>query len=253
LERREKKYCKSALIRFYAELNDFLPQSRKQKCFRFTFKGYITVKDAIESLGIPHSEVDLVLVNSVSVDFAFRLKEDDYISVYPVFECFDISSVTKNGKKPLRNTRFIADAHLGKLAKYLRMLGFDTLYEPDIEDSRVISIASKEKRIILTRDKSLLKSSDVDHGYYVRSISYKEQLSELILKFDLVSQMKPFSRCIVCNHSIFKINKSEILARIKNDTRKAFNEFYCCAKCDRIYWKGSHYERMKRFVLKFKE
>ena len=239
---------KEFTFRFYAELNDFLPPKRKQKTFVQSFKTPITVRETIESLGIPISEVDMILVNKISVNLDHKLKESDYISVFPVFETLDISITTKIRKTALRTTIFVVDAHLGKLAKYLRMLGFDSLYRQDIGDDEIISVAKKEKRIILTRDKLLLKSKDVSHGYFVRSIEKHEQLREVVAKFDLKSQFKSFTRCMECNTIFIKVEKEEIKNKIDQDIYKIFDEYFYCQNCNKVFWKGSHFKRMEAYI-----
>ena len=244
-----RKIEKQFTFRFYAELNDFLPAGRKQKAFIHGLKTPVTIGEAIESLNVPLSEVDLVLINSKPAEMNQTLHENDYISVYPVFESFDISSVSHNHKKPIRTTRFIVDAHLGKLAKYLRMLGFDTLYRNDYEDSEIIAIARQENRIILTRDKPLLKSKEVEHGYYVRATEKHEQLSEIVSKFDLYNQFRSFTRCMTCNSELIPKKKEEIMHKIVLETVGIFNEFFYCPSCDKVFWKGSHFERMEKLIL----
>jgi len=244
-----KKIEKEFTFRFYAELNDFLPAGRKQKAFNHGLKTPVTIGEAIESLNVPLSEVDMVLINSKPAEMNQTLHENDYISVYPVFESFDISPVSNNHKKPLRTTRFILDAHLGKLAKYLRMLGFDTLYRNDYEDSEIIAIARQENRIILTRDKPLLKSKKVQHGYYVRATEKHEQLVEVVRKFDLYNQFQSFTRCMTCNAGLVPKEKDAIINKINPDTASAFDEFYYCPDCDKVFWKGSHFERMEKLIL----
>jgi uncharacterized protein with PIN domain len=169
--------------------------------------------------------------------------------VFPVFESFDISGVSKIRRRPLRDSRFILDAHLGKLAKYLRMLGFDTLYQNDFGDQEIIDIAQDENRIILTRDKLLLRSKRVDHGYYVRETEKHAQLIEIVKKFDLYSQFRSFTRCMTCNAKLVKKDKSEIKDKIDSDTARIFNEFFHCPACDKVFWKGSHFERMEKLIL----
>lgn len=239
---------KEMTFRFYAELNDFLPLRRKQIAFVQAFKTPVTVRETIESIGIPLSEVDMILVNETSAGFEHKLKEYDYISVFPVFESMDISSTTKVRKTALRTTLFVVDAHLGKLAKYLRMLGFDTMYRPDIQDDEIISLAKKEKRIILTRDKPLLRSKEVSHGYFVRSIEKHEQLREVVNKFDLKSQFKSFTRCMTCNTSLVKADREEMNNKIDEDILSRFKAFYCCPLCDKVYWEGSHFKRMEAYI-----
>ena len=190
----------------------------------------------------------MILVNETSVDLEHKLKESDYISVFPVFESMDVSATTKVRKTALRTTLFVLDAHLGKLAKYLRMLGFDTLYRSDIDDNEIISVARKEKRIILTRDKLLLKSKEVSHGYFVRSIEKHEQLREVVKKFDLYSQFKSFTRCMTCNTILVKVDKEEIRNKVDKDIFRIFNEFFYCKHCDKVFWKGSHFMRMEAYI-----
>ncbi|MGD2035339.1 MAG: Mut7-C RNAse domain-containing protein [Bacteroidales bacterium] len=247
--RPEKNLKKRFTFRFYAELNDFLPLEKKQHCFEHTFKTPVTVRETIESFGIPLSEIDLILVNSMPVELEHRLKEGDSVSVYPMFESMDITAVTKTRKTPLRNPEFIVDAHLGKLAKYLRMLGFDTIYKPDIADDEIISIAKAEKRIILTRDKLLLRSKEVTHGYYVRAIEKHEQLKEVVHRFDLSGKFKSFTRCMTCNAQLIPKCREEVADKIEPDTGRIFNEFFYCPDCEKVFWKGSHFERMEKLIL----
>jgi uncharacterized protein len=240
---------KAINFRLYAELNDFLPEALRQQEFVHHLKTPVSAGEAIESLGVPLSEVDLILVNSKPALPEQLLHENDFVSVYPVFESLDISPVKHHKQKPLRNTRFIADAHLGKLARYLRMLGFDTIYRNDIGDREIIDLAAKENRIILTRDKPLLKSKDIDHGYYVRAIEKHEQLNEVVRKFDLSSQFRSFTRCMTCNSELLSKERHEIIIKVDAETAGIFNEFFYCPVCDKVFWKGSHFERMEKLIL----
>lgn len=236
-------------MRCYAELNDFLPHNIQQKTLPLNIKTPTTVGETIHSLGIPLAEVDLILVNSKSVNRSHRLFENDYVSIHSAFETFDISSIQKTHKTPLRKIIFILDAHLGKLAKYLRMLGFDTLYKNDFEDDKIIEIANNENRIILTRDKTLLKSSNVDHGYYVRSIENHNQLIEVVKKFNLYSNMKSFARCTTCNDLLILKSKKEVQHKIDEKTYRIYNEFFFCPTCNKVFWKGSHFKNMEKLFL----
>ncbi|MGM0498034.1 MAG: Mut7-C RNAse domain-containing protein, partial [Bacteroidota bacterium] len=193
------KAKKTASIRFYEELNDFLPKEKIKKDIVFHFFDQPTVKDIIESFGVPHTEVDLILVNGKSVEFDYHIKPQDRISVYPKFESLDIQEITKLRQRPLRNIKFILDVHLGKLAKYLRLLGFDTIYQNKMDDASIVNQSKTEHRIILTRDIGILKHNEVQHGYYVRSDDPKKQIKEIIQRFDLKDSIDPFSRCLECN------------------------------------------------------
>ncbi|MFH1941182.1 MAG: Mut7-C RNAse domain-containing protein [bacterium] len=238
----------TAQFRFYEELNDFLPPSKRKKTFLYTFTDNPSIKDAVEAIGVPHTEIDLILVNSQSVDFHYRLQKGDVVSVYPVFESLDISPVIRLRGSPLRSTAFVLDSQLGKLARLLRSLGFDALYRNDYSDSEIIRISAHEKRIILTRDIGILKQKAVTHGYWIRSTSPEEQMKEVLERFDLTAQIRPFERCTVCNGLVRAVDKKKIIDRIPPKTKTYYNEFTRCQDCGKIYWKGSHYERMKNRI-----
>ena len=236
------------LFRFYEELNDFLPGSRKKVQFPYTFNGNPSVKDAIESMGVPHVEVDMILVNGIPVGFNYKIKNGDVISVYPVFESLNIGEVQRLRSNPLRIPKFILDVHLGRLAKYMRLCGLDTSYEEDLTDREIVNISVSQKRIILTRDRGLLKAKEVTHGHWIRSSKPVEQLNEVVRSFDLKSSFHPFTRCLECNGVLIAVPREEIDSRLPERTKKYFTEFRRCPGCNRIYWEGSHYERMKKFL-----
>jgi uncharacterized protein len=235
-------------FRFYEELNDHLKYSLQKKEIPYTFGIGQTVKDAVEKLGIPHCEIDLIVVNGESVNFEYRLSEGDYISVYPVFETLDISPVVRLRPEPLRIIRFILDAHLGKLARMLRLLGFDSLYRNDFEDDEVVRLASKERRIILTRDRGLLMHRKVTHGYFLRNINPDRQLTEVVNRFRLRSLLKPFARCALCNGEIENVAKESVLTQLPRNTARYYDEFYICNSCGQVYWKGSHYAKLMKRI-----
>jgi uncharacterized protein with PIN domain len=237
-----------ANFRFYAELNDFLPSNKRQHTFPHSFEVSPSVKDMIEALGVPHTEVDLILVNGHAVDFSYLVQDGDQVSVYPVFESLDITPLVRLRPQPLRETRFVLDVHLGRLTTYLRMLGFDTLYRNNYADEELAHISSTEGRILLTRDRGLLKRSIVTHGYCLRTTNPRQQLIEVLRRFDLFKSVKPFQRCLHCNGLLQPIDKTAISDRLLPKTRQYYDEFRHCRACDRIYWKGSHYQRMRQFI-----
>lgn len=239
-------------FRFYEELNDFLPKEKRKKRFEHNFIDRASVKDVIESLGVPHTEVDLILVNSNLKNFSYIINDGDDISVYPVFESIDISNLQKLRPEPLREPKFILDVHLGTLARYLRMLGFDTSYRNDFSDEEIVKISLGEKRAILTRDIGILKRSEVTRGYWVRNTDPFKQVEEVVKRFDLKDQIKEFSRCVECNSILEKIDKEKIIGRIPPKVNAAHNNFLYCKKCDKIYWRGSHYQSMKKLIEKLK-
>jgi uncharacterized protein with PIN domain len=204
-------------------------------------------------MGVPHVEVDLVLVNSLSVDFSYKLQNADSVSVYPVFESLDISEVTHLRERPLRDPKFIADVHLGKLASYLRLFGFDTYFSTDSKDRDIINISLSDKRIILTRDRELLKNKRVTHGYWIRSVYPDAQIKDVLLRFDLKNKLAPFTRCMECNGLLEDVSKKEILNRLLPKTRQYYRKFKRCRQCNRIYWNGSHYRRMKERIKMLKK
>ncbi|MBN1997619.1 Mut7-C ubiquitin/RNAse domain-containing protein [candidate division KSB1 bacterium] len=237
-----------ALFRFYEELNDFIPLENRKKRFIYFFNGNPAIKDAIEANGVPHTEVDLILVNGRSVGFDYQLQQDDDVAVYPVFESMDISKVTKLRRLPLRNPTFILDVHLGKLARLLRLFGFDSLYRNDFTDPQIIRIAKQERRIIITRDRGILKNSSVTHGFYPRSTNPREQLLQVLQRFDLFSQLHPFQRCISCNGKIHKVDKSQIVEKLPPKVAASYDVFFRCQHCRKIYWQGSHFEKLSEYV-----
>jgi uncharacterized protein len=238
----------AAFFRFYAELNDFLSPDRRQIESTHFFKGRVSIKDMIESLGVPHTEVDLILVRSESVDFSYIVQDGDWISVYPVFEAVDITPLVRVRPRPLREVRFVLDIHLGTLATYLRLLGFDTLYRNDFNDLVLARVSIEGKRILLTRDRGLLKRGDITHGYCVRATDPEQQLIEVIRRFDLGRATTPFNRCLVCNSLLESVSKETVSERLVPKVREHYDDFHICRACDHIYWKGSHYERMAHFV-----
>ena len=235
-------------VRFYAGLNDFLPLWRRKRTTTCDFDVSGSVKDMIEALGVPHTEVDLILANDESVDFSYRIQDGDKISVYPVFESIDISSLVRLRPVPLREVRFIVDVHLGRLAAYLRMVGFDTLYQDDYQDEELARISSGERRTLLTRDRGLLKRNVITRGYCVRATNPREQLVEVLRRFDLLRAMMPFRRCVHCNAVLQPCPKGLVSDQLLPETKEHFDDFSVCPECEHIYWKGSHYRRMRGFI-----
>jgi uncharacterized protein with PIN domain len=235
-------------IRFYAELNDFLPYRMRQRAKEQVVDHAATIKDVIEALGVPHTEVDLILVNGETVDFAYMPRQGDRISVYPVFESLDISGLERLRPVPLRDPRFVLDVHLGRLAAYLRLLGFDTLYTNDYDDPTLARISRDERRILLTRDRGLLKRTAVTHGYFVRETSPQRQMAEVVRRFDLACALAPFTRCLRCNAPLIPASKETILDRLPDRVRAAQEAFWQCSSCGQVYWQGTHHARMQRLI-----
>ncbi len=243
---------KHASFRFYAELNDFLPAARRGRAFDHPFDGTPSVKDAIESLGVPHTEVDLIVADGRSVDFGWKLRDGAKVSVYPVFEALDIGPLTRLRAAPLREPRFVLDGHLGRLARYLRMLGFDTRWRNDADDEELAQCSADEHRILLTRDRGLLKRSAVTHGYWVRATDPRRQLDEIVERMDLHGALAPFSRCIRCNGVLAPVVKEEIAERLPPRVRERQQAFNRCQSCGQLYWAGTHHARMERVIAELR-
>jgi uncharacterized protein len=238
----------TATFRFYEELNDFLPPARRGCEFEIACAQAATTKHMIEALGVPHTEVELVLVNGESVDFDRLVRDGDRVAVYPTFETFDVTPLLRVRAAPLRVTRFVADAHLGGLARLLRMTGFDTLYDNAFEDAEIEQISEREGRIVLTRDRELLKRRGVTHGCYVRALQTGQQLREIFDRLDLARSARPFSLCLHCNAPLRSIAKTLVLDRLPPSVALQHEHFSTCDQCRRVFWEGSHWQRMRKVV-----
>ncbi len=237
-----------AHIRVYAELNDLVAPERRGHTFDHAFRGTPSIKDVVESLGIPHTEVDLILVDGEPVDFAWRLQDGARVSLYPVFESLDITSPARLRPEPLRAIRFVADVHLGRLVRHLRMLGFDTSWSPDAADEELARVSIEERRVLLTRDRGLLKRRAVTHGCLVHAFNPWDQLVEIVRRLDLVRAFRPFTRCLRCNGLLILVAKETVLDGLPPSVRERHDEFRRCASCARVYWAGTHHARMQRLV-----
>ena len=203
------------------------------------------MKDAIESVGVPHTEVDLILVDGRSVDFTHLLRGGERVAVYPMFEALDIAPIVRLRPLPLRDPRFVADGHLGKLARHLRTAGFDTLWANDWDDDEIVRISGVQKRTILTRDKGMLRRSEVERGYFVRATESEAQLGEVLRALQLENLMAPFTRCRECNVTLEDVSREAVIDRIPEKVRALYERFKRCPGCERVYWEGSHFARMK--------
>lgn len=229
-------------IRAYAELNDFLPRYWRQRSFQYPMNGGNSLKHLIESAGIPHTEIEVVLVNGRSVGLEATVETGDSISLYPVFESIDVKPLVKLRPAPLRKTRFVLDVHLGKLALILRLLGFDAEFPGDVPDEELARISAEEHRILLTRDTMLLKRSAVTHGCYIHSQDPEEQAAEVLDRLDLRGSVKPFTRCPDCGSPLKSVSKESVVDRLEPLTKKHYDEFSICVDCGKVYWKGSHFQ-----------
>lgn len=238
----------NATFRFYEELNDFLAPQHRRHDFDRACARAATVKHEIEALGVPHTEVELVLVNGESVGFDRIIRDGDRIAVYPKFETFDISPLLRVREAPLRRLMFVADAHLGGLARLLRLTGFDTVYDNAIDDDEIERLCVEEERIVLTRDRELLKRRTITHGCYVRALRPEEQLREIFARLDLAGLARPFSLCLSCNAPLRPVAKTRVEAQLPPAVRAHYERFSTCDSCGRVFWEGSHWKRLHGIV-----
>lgn len=238
----------TAYFKFHDALNFFLPRSQKNKVVEHGFDWRASIKDMIESLGVPHPEIERLVVNDIPVDFDYIVQPDDHVQAYPY-----VASVDNGETLALRPSfpgkpSFILDQHLGRLAAYLRMMGFDTLYRNDYHDEELAQVSHDETRILLTRDVGLLKRSLVIYGYYVRETNRHQQLAEITQRYQLRDIVQPFKHCMKCNGVLETVPKDSIIDQLPEDTAQFYQEFHRCAVCSRVYWKGPHYQRMQALM-----
>jgi hypothetical protein len=239
-------------IRFYAELNELLPPPWRDTYFNYEIKKPRSVKDLIESIGVPHPEVDLIFIDDKSVDFNYQVEGGEHIRIYPPTSNPDNPSLIHNHPEPLAEPRFLLDVHLGRLATYLRMLGFDTLYRNDYDDPDLADISANQNRILLTCDRKLLMRKQIRYGYLVRSRRPREQIDEVMKRFDLFNYQPSVARCMQCNGIIDVVEKQQIESQLLPLTRKHYNRFFQCDSCQKIYWEGSHFGNMQTLIKKLK-
>ncbi len=242
----------SVELRVYAELNDFVPPAARYADQRRPIRPHQTVKDIVEAAGIPHTEVDLMLVNGESVDFGHHPRPGDRLAAYPVFETLDIGPATRVRPRPLRDPRFIVDVNLGGLARLMRLMGLDARSPSDTDDAALATAAAEQHRIILTRDRGLLKRRNVTHGVFVRSNRPADQLVEVIRRLDLTDRLRPFSRCLPCGGLLTDVAEQDVADRLEPLTRKYYDTFRQCRECRRIYWEGSHQRRLDDLVTRIR-
>ena len=237
-------------ITFHGNLQKMLTQRPDEnRVLNHNFDRRASIKDVIESLGIPHAEIERLLVNGKDVTFDYITKDTDQIDVFVLTPPFDVFSPSVLRPEPLGEIRFVIDVNVGKLATFLRMSGFDTFYKNGMTDPELAEICEQEKRILLTKDCNLLKRKNVVFGHLVREVDPKKQLAETINLFSLIDKVLPFSRCLVCNQNLVPVAKEQIIHRLKPLTKKYYDSFHICMECDKLYWRGSHREKMEK-VLK---
>lgn len=236
-------------IQFFADLNFFLRATQRERPFSHPITPPVTVKHLIESLGVPHTEVEAIVVNGRSVDFNYLVQAEDTFAVYPPFALPNGIPIVPLRPPLTGPTSFILDNHLGRLARYLRLLGMDTLYPRDhIADADLAQIAHDQQRVMLTRDRGLLMRNLITHGYCLQTKDAQAQLTAVLHRYNLHGQIRPWTRCLRCNGFLKPVEKAQIIDRLQPKTKQYFHEFQICADCEQIYWKGSHFEALADLV-----
>lgn len=238
----------TATFCFHEELNDFLPSERRGREFPVPCARNATTKHMIEALGVPHTEVELILVNGQPVGFDRLLRDGDQVAVYPRFDSLAIKPLLRLREWPLPVIHFVADSHLGGLARLLRMAGFDTLYRNDYLDSAIAEIAGRERRILLTRDRDLLKQRGISHGCYVHALKPARQFAEIVARLKLARNFRPFTLCLECNAPVHSIKKLSIFSKLPPSINARHEYFTICDHCGRVFWEGSHWQRMRQLL-----
>lgn len=239
---------RTVTCRFYGGLNLFLLACRRNRRFFYAVKGVPAIKDTLEALGVPHTEIDAIIVDGRSVPFSHQIQGGEKIEVYPDAGDVPAAKIIRLKPRTPAHPQFILDVHLGRLARHLRLLGFDAMYKNDAADEDIVRILRRGKRILLTRDIGLLKNRSVRYGCFVRAVDPMKQIREIVRRFTLAGKIKPFRLCLECNGKIRRVAKSRIVDRLPPLTRQYYRRFYLCCGCDKIYWQGAHYQRLMRIV-----
>lgn len=233
-----------AVFRLYAGLNDLVRSSAENGLTIVEIAGHETVKHLIEALGIPHTEIELILVNGSSAGIDYIVQVGDRVAVYPHFSTFELEQFPDGDQAVFKKPQFVLDVHLGRLAELLRMLGFDCRYQNDYDDLQLVQISKTENRILLTRDRGLLKRKAVTSGYLIRSKIPEQQAVEVIRRYQLISDINLLSRCAKCGGLLKTVSKEEVNNQLEPITRAHYQNFQQCESCQQIFWKGSHYSQL---------
>jgi hypothetical protein len=236
---------------FHGSLQSLLSKKfTRTQLFKHSLQRRASIKDVIESLGVPHTEIETLQANNTEVSFAYIVQDGDHIEIFPQVPPVDIVKTTLLRLYSLEEIRFVVDTNVGKLASLLRMAGFDTFYKNGLDDAELAHISQNEKRILLTRDRKLLNRKNIVYGHLVRECKPEMQLKEIISFYGLKDQLKPFSRCMACNGLLEPVRKETIIHRLKPLTKKYYNTFQRCSQCDKLYWPGSHKDKMTTILKK---
>jgi len=234
-----------SIFRFYGQLNDFLPKRYRNRDLGFTFLGQPTVGETIERIGPPHPEIARIIIDGENASWDCRLGGGERVAIYPKMQWQEANTLLPRYRG---EPRFVLDVHLGKLARFLRLLGFDSLFRPDLSDPEIARISATQNRIVLTRDMGLLKRKSIVHGYFPRTTKPKSQLHEIVTQFDIAAFSQPFTRCLDCNGRLVSAQKATVVDDIPASVFHRYEKFARCDQCTKVFWEGGHYQDMKRFI-----
>jgi uncharacterized protein len=231
---------------FHGDLDVFLGSKASDAVIERRLAEKTSIKDIIESCGVPHPEVDLILVDEQTVGFDHTLASDTKVEVFPVQH--RDTDCTKKRLQMIGITRFVSDGHLGRLTRNLRLFGFDVAYRQNADDRQLLDVMVRENRALLTRDRRLLMHGIVQHGYWPRSQNADEQTIEVIRRFDLSELIAPFTRCLRCNAPLEEAAKADIIDKLEPLTKIYYDQFRRCPACKQIYWSGSHFPKLQKRI-----
>jgi uncharacterized protein with PIN domain len=227
-----------ARLQMHGCARDLLRPDRRDRPTTVEFELPTGLRDLIQSTGVPHVELGTVHVNGMVADYSARVDDGDVIeawSRYPLSE-------------PPEDPAFLLDVHLGRLAHYLRLFGFNTEYGTEAADADLAARSVATRRILLTRDRGLLMRSELQHASFIRATDPHEQIVEVLSRFALAGVGIPLTRCLACNGRLQPIPAREARPRVPGSIGGRHDQFSRCVACDRIYWKGSHHRRLRLLI-----
>ncbi|WP_306186129.1 MULTISPECIES: Mut7-C RNAse domain-containing protein [unclassified Streptomyces] len=225
-------------VEFAPELALFLPNGRRRGAGEVPTDGVSSLGHVVESLGVPLTEVGALVVDGRQVPPSYVPAAGDFVAVRPV---------ERPQQVPGAPLRFLLDVHLGTLARRLRLLGVDTAYEStDIGDAALAARSAAEKRVMLSRDRGLLRRREPWAGAFVYSTRPDEQLRDVLDRFH--PELRPWTRCTACNGLLKEVTKEEVADQLEHGTQRTYDVFAQCRSCGRAYWKGAHHDQLEAIV-----
>lgn len=228
-------------LEFAPELRLFLPprdrpvSARAGGTVRVRADGTSTLGHVIEAAGVPLPEVGAIFINGTLAQPSHQPDPGDRIRVEAI-----------SRPQPLAEATFLLDVHLGALARRMRLVGLDTAYSNDLDDDALIELANSERRVLLTKDRELLRRRRLWLGAYVRGDRADEQLADVLDRF--APPLAPWTRCVACNGALQPVTKEEVAEELLPGTRRTYQEFSRCSGCRRVYWRGAHSRRLASIV-----